>query len=302
MVRLPHFAEYNSAYFFILGALMLFKKIARYFSLSTIIFSTSLIFLSACSIIDYQNMTEEQLYKGAMEELDNDSYRGALNYLREIETRFPFGVYAEQAQLEMMYSYYQDGKYEIARAKASSFIRLNPNSPQLDYALYIDGLSAWEMGKNMLEGMKMVDIEKRDLGATKDSFASFYRLVSEFKDSRYAPDARQRILFLKNMIAAQEIYIARFYLRRGAPEAAIGRANFVIQHLHSVASILDAFAVLAEGYTHLEVRDKAKYWVDRLKKIAPKHEQLSDGKLVMLYPPDSLDKNFWQFITFDLAK
>lgn len=267
-----------------------------------VVFAFLSLFLFGCAGVDLKNMSEKELYQNAMENLDSNSYRSAITYLRELEDRFPFGAYAEQGQLEMMYAYYQDGKYEIARARANSFIRLNPNNPQLDYALYMDGLSAWELGKYMLENMRMIDIEKRDLGATKDSFNSFNRLVNEFKNSRYAPDARQRILFLKNMTAAQEIYIARFYLRRGAPEAAISRANFVIQHLYSVASIPDAVAVLAEGYTHLELRDKAKFWVDKLKKIAPEHDQLYDNKFVMLYPPDQLDKNFWQFITFDLAK
>lgn len=281
---------------------MVLQKILWRLSLILLVFLTSVFYLLGCSTLDYKTMTEKQLYKAAMQELNNNSYKGAISYLREIETRFPFGDYGEQAQLEMMYAYYKDGKYEIARAKSSAFIRLNPNNPQLDYALYIDGLSAWELGKYMLEGMKMIDIEKRDLGATKDSFTSFYRLITEFKDSRYAPDARQRILYLKNMLAAQEIYVARFYLRRGAPEAAVGRANFVIQHFHAVSSIPDAVAVLAEAYTHLELRDKAKFWVDKLKKIAPEHQQLYYGKFVMLHPPDALDKNFWQFITFDLAR
>ncbi|WP_084004677.1 outer membrane protein assembly factor BamD [Terasakiispira papahanaumokuakeensis] len=247
-----------------------------------------------------EDQSEAQLYQAAEEALDDERYQTALQNLQDLESRFPFGDYAEQVQLELIYVNYQNENYEAARATASRFIRLHPDHSKLDYAYYVKGLAAWRAGRYALESLDLVDLSQRDPGATREAYDDFLKLVQRFPNSDYASDARQRMRYLKNLLARQEVYIGQFYLRRGAPEAAIGRGRTVLQGYQDTPALPDAIAVMAEGYEHLKLQDQADKMIKLLRQVDPQHPQLTAQGFQMRYPPNQPDKTFWQIITFDL--
>lgn len=260
--------------------------------------------LSGCAgrIAD-EDKTEQQLYQEAQEALDRNRYSTAITRLQVLESRFPFGEYGEQAQLELIYAYYQNNQHEAARAAAGRFIRLNPDHPQADYAHYLRGLAAWDGGRHALEGLKLSDISKRDPGATREAYADFRRLILDFPDSQYAPDASQRLRYLKNLLAEQEVYIGQFYLRRGAPVAAINRGKEVVEGYRDTPAVPDAIAVMIEGYLHLDDQQEAEKLKQLLISLDPQHPQLGrNQQFVQLHPADRPDKTLLQILSFDLLR
>lgn len=203
-------------------------------------------------------LPEEELYQQARASLESGRYTTAVNELEALDTRFPFGDYAEQAQLELIYAYYHTDNWEAARAAAGRFIRLQPDHPQVDYAHYMRGLSAYQAGRFSLERLRIVDISRRDLGASRDAYTDFNELIQRFPDSEYAPDARQRIVYLRNVLATQELHVADFYLRKGAYLAAVQRGRWVIENYPQSTATRDALAVMVEGYLGLGMRDRAR--------------------------------------------
>ncbi|GAB2778407.1 hypothetical protein GCM10027040_00810 [Halomonas shantousis] len=220
------------------------------------------------------DLQEQDLYQQAQSSLDAGRYTTAVEQLEALDTRFPFGRYAEQAQLELIYAYYQVENWEAARAAASRFIRLQPDHPQVDYAYYMRGLAAYQAGRFSLEGLKLIDISKRDLGATRDAYVDFGELVRRFPDSRYAPDARQRIIYLRNVLARHELQVADFYLRKGAYVAAVERGRWVIEHYPQSPATRDALAVMVEGYLGLDMRDRAREVLATLIENDPDNDRL----------------------------
>ncbi|MEC9482112.1 MAG: outer membrane protein assembly factor BamD [Halomonas sp.] len=231
------------------------------------------------------DLQERELYQQAQSSLDAGRYNQAVEQLEALDTRFPFGDYAEQAQLELIYAYYQTENWEAARAAASRFIRLHPDHPQVDYAYYLRGLAAYQAGRFSLEGLELIDISKRDLGASRDAYVDFGELVRRFPDSPYAADARQRIVYLRNVMARHELQVADFYLRKGAYVAAVERGRWVIEHYPRSTATRDALAVMVEGYLGLDMRERAREVLATLIKNAPDHERL-DGRT---FEPEHVD-------------
>lgn len=245
--------------------------------------------------------TEAQIYQEAQEALDRERYLTAIERLQALESRFPFGEYSEQIQLELIFAFYRNHQTESARATARRFMRLHPDHPQVDYALYMSGLAAWEAGRHTLEGLRLSDLSQRDPGATREAHADFEQLVRRFPTSEYAPDALQRMHYLHHLLAAQEVYIGQFYLRRGAPIAAINRGQEVLEVYRDTPFVPDALAVMIEGYRHLDQVDTAQRLQALLTELAPDHPQLaSQGRFVELHPADQPDKTLLQILTFDL--
>ncbi|WP_136067985.1 outer membrane protein assembly factor BamD [Modicisalibacter radicis] len=223
------------------------------------------------------DLQEQELYQQAQSSLDQGRYSTAVEQLEALDTRFPFGDYAEQAQLELIYAYYRIENWEAARAAASRFIRLHPDHPQVDYAYYLRGLAAYEAGRFSLEGLELIDISKRDLGASRDAYVDFGELVRRFPDSPYAADARQRIIYLRNVLARHELQVADFYLRKGAYVAAVERGRWVIEHYPQATATRDALATMVEGYLGLNMRDRARDVLKTLIENDPDNERL-DGR------------------------
>ncbi|MBZ9558952.1 MULTISPECIES: outer membrane protein assembly factor BamD [Modicisalibacter] len=223
------------------------------------------------------DLQEQQLYQQAQSSLDAGRYNAAIKQLEALDTRYPFGRYAEQAQLELIYAYYKTENWEAARAAASRFIRLHPDHPQVDYAYYLRGLAAYEAGRFSLEGLELIDISKRDLGASRDAYVDFSELARRFPGSPYAADARQRVIYLRNVLARHELQVADFYLRKGAYVAAVDRGKWVLEHYPRAQATRDALAVMVEGYLGLNMRDRAHEVLETLVENDPDNARL-DGK------------------------
>lgn len=219
-------------------------------------------------------LEEGELYQQARSSLEAGRYLSAVQELEALDTRFPFGDYAEQVQLELIYAYYQTDNWEGTRAAASRFIRLQPDHPQVDYAHYMRGLAAYQAGRFSLERLKLIDLSKRDLGASRDAYSDFNELIQRFPDSEYAPDARQRIVYLRNVLAAHELHVADFYLRKGAYLAAVQRGRWVIENYPQSTSTRDALAVMVEGYLGLDMRDRARDVLATLVENDPGNDRL----------------------------
>ncbi|AXY43536.1 MULTISPECIES: outer membrane protein assembly factor BamD [Halomonas] len=223
---------------------------------------------------EFAGIAERELYEEARSSLERRNFTAAITRLEALDTRFPFGSHAEQAQLELIYAYYESSDWEATRAAASRFIRLHPSHPQADYALYMRALAAWQAGRFSLERLKLIDISRRDLGASRDAYTDFSELVRLYPNSQYAPDAQQRIVYLRNLMSRHELHVADYYLRRGAYLAAVERGRWVIENYPESEATRDALAVMVEGYLGLEMRDRAREVLEVLIDNDPRHDQL----------------------------
>lgn len=224
-----------------------------------LIFSSLL--LTACSSKEVQEpieSTEQAYYSGAKKALKNHNYSEAVNLLEELESRYPFGQFAEQAQLDLIYAHYKSFDYEAARAAADRFIRLHPQHPELDYAYYLRGLASFSQDQSFIDRFLPTDRTKRDPGSAKESISDFGILVSRFPNSEYAEDARARMVYLRNLLAAYEIHVARYYLKRQAFVAAASRGRYVVENFPQTPSVSDGLAVMIEAYQQLGMNDLAE--------------------------------------------
>jgi len=226
---------------------------------------------------EYADIAERELYEQARSALDGGRYATATEKLEALDTRYPFGEHAEQAQLELIYAYYENSEWEAARAAASRFIRLHPDHAQVDYAYYLRGLAAWQAGRFSLERLRLIDISKRDLGASRDAYQDFRELIQRYPQSEYVADAQQRIVYLRDILARHELHVADYYLRKGAYLAAVERGRWVVENYPESNATRDALATMVEGYLGLEMRDRAKETLAVLIENAPDHDQL-DGR------------------------
>lgn len=237
---------------------------------------------AACSskqVID-ENLSEAELYQQAQEYLDNTSYTSAVNTLKALESRYPFGRYAEQAQLELIYAYYKNQEPEAAKAAAERFIRLHPQHADVDYAWYLKGLASFDQDRGLLARFLPLDMTKRDPGAARDSFNEFAQLVSRYPNSRYAPDAKARMIYLRNLLATYEIHVARYYLKREAYIAAANRGRYVVENFQQTPAVGDGLAIMTEAYQRLSLDDLAASSLATLKLNYPEHPSLESGEFV----------------------
>ena len=221
---------------------------------------TLLIGLAGCSNKDElveDNRTAEDLYLEAKSRLENDNWQGAVRAYRALQTRYPFGRYAEQAQLEMAYAYYRASQPEQALATADRFIRTYPAHPNLDYAYYIRGLTNYDLRVGFLEQLFPSRVRDRDQSSALEAFRDFDELIRRFPDSRYAPDARQRMVFLRNNLSYYEIDVANYYMRRKAYVAAVNRAKYLLETYPGSPEASEALLVLHEAYTELDMTELA---------------------------------------------
>ena len=205
-----------------------------------------------------KNWSARKLYSEAKSSLNTKDYEQAIAYYETLEARFPFGRFAQQAQLETAYAYYKFEEPDSAIAAADRFIKLNPRHPHVDYAYYLKGLSNFNRGKSLVNRIIKRPPSEIDPGPHEQAFKDFSTLVQRFPDSGYAPDARQRMIYLRNVLADYELNVADFYLRRGAYVAAANRCKYMIEHYQGAQSMPRALSMLAEAYTKLGMTDLAE--------------------------------------------
>jgi outer membrane protein assembly factor BamD len=213
--------------------------------------------VAACGLLPKADETAgwsaQKLYSEAKEALTDGDYERAIGYYEKLEARYPFGKYAQQAMLEIAYAYYKDEEPDSAIAAADRFIRTYPRHPNVDYAYYLKGLANFNRGKGIVEKYLPQDPTERDPGAALQSFEDFSELVRRFPHSKYAADAAQRMRFLRNNLAAYEVNVAEYYLRRGAYLAAANRVSHVIEQYQRTPAVPDALVVMAEAYKMLRL-------------------------------------------------
>jgi outer membrane protein assembly factor BamD len=198
---------------------------------------------------------EKIYYDLAQKRMLNQNYIGAIESLEAIESKYPFGRYAEQAQVELIYANFMNGQTIGSHAAAEKFIRLYPRHPNIDYAYFMKGLSSYTRDKDFIIRFTNTDISNRDITGAKESFAELTEFLTRFPDSQYAPYAKQRNIYLRNMIARNELAAADYYQSIDAHVAAIRRAKYVIENIPNSSENFRALNVLEKSYKALGYED-----------------------------------------------
>ncbi|HEX4236205.1 MAG TPA: outer membrane protein assembly factor BamD [Caldimonas sp.] len=205
--------------------------------------------------------TPERLYTEAKEEAASGNYEKAVKLYERLEGRAAGTILAQQAQIERAYYLWKSGEKAQALSTLERFIKLHPTSPALDYALYLQGLVNFNDNLGLLGSLASQDLSERDQQASRDSYQSFRQLTEQFPQSPYADDARVRMNYIVNSLAAYEVHVARYYLRRGAYVAAASRAQQAVQEFQRSPATEEALIILAQSYDKLglvELRDDAE--------------------------------------------
>ena len=194
---------------------------------------------------------EKIYYDQAQKRMNAKNYYGAIESLEAIENRYPFGKYAEQAQVELIYAHFMNSETEASHTAAEKFIRLHPRHPNIDYAYFMKGLSSYTRDREFLNRVSDTDLSNRDISGAKESFAELTEFLTRFPDSQYAPYAKQRNVYLRNMIAKNELAAADYYLTIDAYVAALRRANYVLENIPNSSENYRALKVLETSYKAL---------------------------------------------------
>lgn len=217
--------------------------------------------LTGCSFFEEKDETlgwsQQKLFVEATDNLQSGDYAKAARYYEILESRYPFGKYAHQAQLNVAYAYYRDGEHESAMAAAERFIKLHPGHPASAYAYYLRGLVNFNRGLGFFDRFIPTDTSQRDPGSAIDAYKDFSEVVRQFPESEYAEDATKRMLHLRNNLARHEIHVAQYYLKRGAFVAAANRAEYVIRNFQRTPAMRDALEVQITAYNQLGMDDLA---------------------------------------------
>lgn len=204
-----------------------------------------------------RDWTAERFYQEAKTALDDGDYQTAIKQYEALEARYPYGRHAEQAQLEIAYAYYKYDEPALAIAAADRFVRLHPTHPNVDYAYYLKGLTNFRGERGLVEWLisDAVDDVDRDPRATREALAAFRELLERFPNSRYAPDATQRIAYLTDGQARYEIMVARYYFERTAYVATVNRCKYTLQNYPRTPSVEDALGLQAMAYKKMGMND-----------------------------------------------
>ena len=233
--------------------------------------TTAALFISACASNDKQEevLPEQTYYENARDAMNAGNFNEAEQNLDYLETYYPFGRYAEQAQLDLIYARYQNLDLEGARAAADRFLRLNPQSDHADYALYMRGLASYNLDIGLAARYFPVDVSARDPGEQRQAFRDFSELLNRYPSSEYAPDARQRMIAIRNRLAELELYAARYYISREAYIAANNRARYIVENYSTTPSVEEALIILAETFRFMDLKKGATDAVAMLRENFP---------------------------------
>lgn len=245
--------------------------------------------------------TEQTLYRNTQRSLRAGNYDLAVAGLEQLEARFPFGRYAEQAQLELIYARYMGYDHDAARIAADRFIRLHPQHPDVDYAYYLKGLAAFNKNVSIMDRIFSTDASKRDVTSAREAYADFGQLLARYPNSEYGPDARQRMIYLRNMLARSELHVADYYLRRGAYVAANNRARYVVENYGKSDAVADALALAVEANLKLGLDNAANNSMRVLALNFPDYPAFDDsGDLILAEAIKNRDRSWINLMTLGL--
>jgi len=243
-----------------------------------------LVMVSACGLLpekadETKGWTAAKFYEEAKSELAEGNYEKAIKLYEGLEARYPYGRYAQQAQLETIYAHYKDNEQTSAIVAAERFIKLHPNHPNVDYAFYLKGLANFNDDLGLMgvisEKISKQDMSERDPKASREAFDTFKELVTRFPTSKYAADSAQRMKYLVNMLAMSEVQVARYYQKRGAYIAAANRAQFTLKEYPQSPATEEALAIMVNAYGALGMNDLRNDAERVLKQNFPKSPFLS---------------------------
>ncbi|TDR73033.1 Beta-barrel assembly machine subunit BamD [Paludibacterium purpuratum] len=211
--------------------------------------------LSACATPDTYDETRgwtvDKLYTEARSELDSGNYTRAEKLYETLEARFPYGRYAQQAQMDIAYTYFKDHESELALAACDRFIKLHPSHPNLDYIYYLKGLVYLNNDDSWFGKWGGQDMSERDPKASGEAFTAFNEVVSRFPNSKYAEDALKKMNQLVDALGGYQMHVARYYMKRGAYVAAVNRAQTVLREYGNTRYVEESLALMSEGYGRL---------------------------------------------------
>lgn len=268
--------------------------------LITLLFTLTLAACSGNDEID-PNLSEAELYEKSQTAMEKGRYESAIEHLQAMESRYPFGTYSDQAQLDVIYAYYKNYEHEAAFAAAERFIRLHPQHPRVDYAYYMKGLASFTEAQGLLERFLPTDMSMRDPGSARRSFADFSELLTRYPNSEYAPDARKRMIYLRNTLARYEIHAANYLFKRGAYLAAANRGRYVLENFQETPAVPDALAVMIQGYHFLGLDDLSANSLAVLKANYPQYPYLNaQGEFQYQENPHEIHRSWLNILTVGL--
>lgn len=246
---------------------------------------------------EFANIASDKLYADAKDDAAEGNYELAIKKLEKVEARASGTLLSQQAQIDLAYAYFRTGEKAQALAKLDRFIRLHPTSPALDYAFYLQGLINFNENLGLFGKLSRQDLAERDQQASRDAYESFKQVVERFPQSRYAEDARLRMNHIVNSLAAGEVHVARYYLRRGAYLAAANRAQQAVKEYSQSPAVEEGLFIMAQAYDKLGLVPLRDDTLRVLRQSFPNSEYLSADVAASagLAPaPPQAKKPWWQ--------
>ena len=258
--------------------------------------------LAACSSSPKKSqMTEKDYYEAAQKSMRSGNFMTASEHLESLESHYPVGRYTEQAQLELIYARFRHADHAGASAAADRFIRLHANHPQLDYAMYMKGLAAYEGDRDVFFSFLDINTATRDLSSSREAFQDFSELLQRFPDSQYAQDAQARMIHIRNLMAEQELHAARYYAKRKAYVSCLNRTRWVIENYPGTPAVADALALQVWAYGKLGIKDLAEQQLALLRSNFPEHKGIDElGQLTLDIGAGNEDRSWLNILTFGL--
>jgi outer membrane protein assembly factor BamD len=216
--------------------------------------------LMSCASSDQEETepAEVLLYRMAQDRINAQNYMGAVESLARIERFYPFGVYAEQARADLIYAHYMTGDYDQAYAASEKFIRLYPRNTNIDYAYFMKGMTGYYADDGLLGNLFSLSLAKRDTSGAMQSYADLTEFLIRYPESEYIDSARERLIFLRNLIASSELDGAEYYMKRGAYLAALNRANYVLKNIPNSTETQRALDIMKRSFIELGYEDYAE--------------------------------------------
>ena len=220
----------------------------------------ALFILGSCSSIQEEEQEEPEviLYKQSQDRINANNYIGAVESLSRIERFYPFGVYAEQARADLIYAHYMSGDYDQAYAASEKFIRLYPRNTNVDYAYFMKGMTGYYADEGLLGNLFSLSLAKRDISGAMQSYADLTEFLIRYPESEYIDAARERLIFLRNLIASSELDGAEYYMKRGAYLAALNRANYVLKNIPNSTETQRALDIMKKSFIELGYEEYAE--------------------------------------------
>lgn len=259
--------------------------------------------LAACSSSQVQepDLPEHAYYEKAQQAFAEDLPATAAKNLQDLDSRYPFGEFSTRAELDLIYAQYESGDYISAHSTAERFIKNHPDHDAIDYAYYMRALSTYVGSQSLIQRYLDTDPSKTDSKELQKAFREMGDFLHRYPTSDYAPDAKARMIYLRNTIARHELQVARYYLKRKAPLSALRRSQAVVEHYPSSTSVEEALAISIQSYNDLKLGNLALLNLSVLQKTYPDSSHIdAQGNFIPLPLPSDADPSVWHWISFGL--